>query len=327
MKKIKFMLPAAAIFLFCCHFCFAIDPLIYLPFDGDWDNYGSAGYGESGTVVTVNGSTPVFSNDGIKGQCMDLTSSEGNGYPAGFVYYGVPTTEPGNYVDTEIEEALNGLKSYTITYWLNAAFQLDGLNGDGPFYEAHFFDRDPGELYEIYADTNGNPRLRHNREWLGLVGGFGAVSIPANGWVFWAISVDLDALQKVRVFYALPQGGVYQLQELYMNSYYSNNEMTIVDGRHEPLIIGNRNMLGEHGMDGMMDEFRFFGSQDDSSGSLSADLIESVMRYDLGESPYCGSFTQPILEADFDADCDVDIVDMFVLVDRWLLDYNPSITN
>jgi hypothetical protein len=331
----------------------AIEPLVYLPFDGDWTNYGSAGYGETGTVVTFAGSTPVF-GAGIKGQCADITSgsiqSTPSGYKpqSGYIYYGLPSTDPNDpnpfdpndpntfdpndpntfdpndpNTDTDIELALNNLKAFTITYWVN-----DNNNSwyGTPYWNTHICDRHPGGVMDVFHNINGAPRLRVNRTWI-LVPYADNGYLPANNkWAFCAMVYDSTATLEPfgRVFIGKQvEGGGYELTEFVCSKVYNYNNAGPLAGNHEPLLIGAYDMFGTWGADAMIDEFRIFGSSSDNTGALTVEQLKTLMNYDLGAAERCGDVFHGYPSGDFTQDCITDVEDLSEFVKQWLENTNP----
>jgi hypothetical protein len=295
--------------------CYGIakEPLIYLPFDEDWVNYGSAGYGETANAYTGgDGSFPVLS-DGLVGKCFDITSAQQNFGDSGCIAF--PSS-------TATARCLENLKSVTIIIWVNASGQIHRDENDNtPLWQAVLFDRSYGDMLQCMMSSIGTPRFRVNSQWVG-VGGGEADSAPLEGWYMIAFVYDSTVAPgevTTKIYTSIPhedQTYVESFREIQLSSQYNTVNAGPLNGSHREFIIGQRNIPGStslrRGMDGMLDEVRIYGSLNDGSGALSKDDILEVARATVSGNCY------RYLLGDLNKDCYVDNLDLAEFAFYWL---------
>ncbi|MBN1315524.1 MAG: hypothetical protein JXA42_08650 [Anaerolineales bacterium] len=301
-----------------------LSPLIYLPFDGDYVNRGTAGYGEIGTVIDIGAGLPVFST-GIKGECIDLTAVAANGEAGSGVYFG--QDGPTN---SDIENALNNLFSFTTTWWVNPAGQFEE-NGN-PFCTGTFWARQADDLWY-------NSTMRAEARWWGgsfaYIGSHSSAgssythdaSLPSP-WIFQAITYDAatEKLQMYRLNLADVPYGSDPIAYLQIDVDEILYGAGLVAASNNPLVIGNRSSNGLSALDGLIDEFRLYGSTLDARAALDQLQIEAIVRLDL-DSNECGQGLHQYPRADITRNCFVDSADLAAFANDWLVDNRPYITD
>ncbi len=274
-------------------------PLVYLPFDEEWDSFGLL-FTEEATVATYNSITPKFAT-GIRGKCFDLSHAV-MGDSAGCLIYGVSGTE-----DTELETQLNGAKSITLCGWFNAVNEpLKAFSG--------FLGRTAQLMVRSY-DNQSRLVLGINNNWTPLDSD--VTFDEMDEWIFWAVTYDGTQSSSNVKWYKGDTNGNFSLLKV-----QSLSAGCLADV-HEPLAVGNLLTSGAYCFAGLMDEMRIFTSQSDDGGALSQSDLETIWDYDYDPSVYCGELAQPIPVGDFDKNCIVDFDDLAIFFMNWLLDNSP----
>ncbi len=271
------------------YFCKGVDKFgaqVYLDFEGNLKNRGISG-AEQGQFTTVSNTTPRFTK-GLRGYSMD-TSDAVMGAAGGCAVFGTDGTD-----NTKIEQALNGLSSFTVTGWFNTGNSISLKSYTG------FLGR-LGQLYVRSYDDYSRLVLGVNNKWTAADP---AIAYPEqNKWVFWAVSYDGSiSSNNVKWYKGTLASGLQYLKSNSLDAGVLNNS----DGQ---LAIGNLLPSGSYSFSGLTDEIRIFGSKIDSSGFITFDVLEEI--FDDGCQKICASNE---IIGDINGDCRVDLADMAELL-------------
>ena len=277
------------------------DALLYLPFDQDFNNYGTA-IPEKGLAVTYNNITPVLgiADSGIQGRCLDLTEAA-MATSAGCVLYGKPGSD-----NTILENNLNGLKSLTACGWFNT-------NDDNVTLKSYtgFLGR-LGQLMVRSYDDNSRLVLGVNNNW--TTADNNVKYDESNQWVFWAVTYDGTIGTGNVKWYKGLEG-----ETLSLLATHSLNAGTLATVDDE-LVVANLLTNGSYSFAGLFDELRLFGSKTNNSGALPISVIQEI--FDYSQQTKCGDNDHFYPTADINHDCRVDLHDLAELAYNWQIDVN-----
>jgi hypothetical protein len=308
------------------------DAQIYVPFDGDFNNYGTVGYGEQAKVVAAGKTVPEIGPGIVRG-AFDMRSAESSFIPGGLAAFGDLSKE----IQTPVEASLDGAFSFSVAFWViaDSDFIPDpeaepaSLNS---LAVAHIIDRDAGGNMEVFCNYNGVPRLRVAGVWIGVPVPEETMNVnpDTEHWTFYTYTYDgspglFDSPDKVHLYVAHHEDG-YQLNEVPLSPTYSVNYAGPVPASG-PLLVGNRYLY--HGArqctDGMIDELRIWAENDpahmeDGTAVLTIDQIQAVVDNDLAASGVgqCGDWNHQYKSADFDENCIINIIDFADFASDWL---------
>jgi hypothetical protein len=310
-------------------------PLVHLSFDQTWDNSGSAGAEGPSAPVDNNGFGPKFDAKGIIGYCLDTTGlvdPEDDSIWARLEY---GTYDPEN--PTAIQQALAGLKSYTILFWYKFN---DRSTFSGPIFMSR--SQQPDDVYwanwAMYpiAEGNGLRILMNGFNNSGQGGGDMSwpTGIAYNKWMFMAATYNTDNFMLQLSWY---QGLGNSPDDLYAKTAgdFGTPGEPLEGIAGAPLAIGawTFNYVTDEeteteyettsGFDGYIDEFRIYGSTADGSGALTEEQIQAIYEADL-LTPRCGDENNPYPPGDLTGDCIVDGDDVAALASNWLADNAPA---
>lgn len=285
---------------------FVPEPIIYLPYDGDWDNKGSAGV--SGvTILTgydeVNDLVigPDFA-EGLSGQCLDLTMRTSH---TAYLENGGVLYE--NYNDpnlaTPMKDAINGLKSFTLCGWFKVDEPGIGL-GDGS--SILFYQRRDGlttQKLRFYTDPYGRPRGVLNGD-VGPLSPYAYWSIKNGVWNFKAVTYYADDFGNEEKYYYGSVDGNAAFRAV------RSHPAGVLEDSNEPIQVCPQ-------FDGYADELYFFGSKTDSSGALTLEQIQYVASR-VHREILCGTEGHPVPQGDINSDCLVDFSDLELMSGNWL---------
>jgi hypothetical protein len=271
------------------------DAMIYLPFENNWYNYGEL-ITEKGDAVTYNDITPGFGT-GIRGKSLDLSQAQMSN-SAGCVLYGSEGTK-----DTLLEKNLNNAHSITLCGWFNANEPMKAFSG--------FLGR-MGQLMVRCYDNDSKIVLGINNNWTPTDNSI--VFNESGLWTFWAVTYDgTQSSNNVNWYKGDIHGNFNHVQNQSLNA----GPLAEV---HDQLAVGNLLTSGAYSFSGLLDEFRIFTSQIDSSGALEPSQLQNI--YEHGRSPYCGDSRHPYPLGDINNDCVVDLEDLAEFVEHWQVDVN-----
>ncbi len=271
------------------------EALVYLPFENDWNNHGSA-QPDTAQVSFVDGIQPQFGT-GLRKTGLDLSAAQ-MGKAAGCVNFGIPGTE-----NTPVEEALNGLKSLTLCGWFHTA-----AAGNRLLTNTGFCGR-LGQLMLRSYDNDSHMVLGVNNLWTPVDGDI--VFDQENQWVFFAVTYDSTRSSgHVHWYKAIPDtaGGVQSVKSHDLSA-------GPLQEKDSELTVANLLASGAYSFSGYFDEFRIFGSKDNASGALDIQQIQEIYEYDL--QPVCGSDI-PIPPGDTNRDCIINFKDFIDIASGWM---------
>ncbi len=270
--------------------------LIYMPFENNWNNYGSA-QPDSAEVSLINGIQPQF-GIGLRQACLDLSAAV-MGQNAGCVNFGFAGDE-----ETAVEAALNGLKSFTICGWFNTVDPYNTLTVNTGLC---------GRLGQVMLrsyDSDCHLVLGVNNQWTPTDDD--VVFCEADQWVFYAVTYDSTKASDQVLWYKgtqTPQDGVVFLKS------HNLSAGTLVT-QDDEFTVANLLASGAYSFSGFFDEFRLFGSKSDSTGALDILQLQAVYEYSL--LPVCGETEHPRPTGEINGDCIVNLMDLSLIGLNWL---------
>jgi hypothetical protein len=299
------------------------EPIIYLPFDVDWANAGSAGY-EEPAVTEKNGLEPQLNyKGGIIGGCLDQSGFPASGHPVldenlqpGQVIFGTSDDQ-----DSPMELAMDDMVSFTIVGWFKGKIgsgsgaRLIARPEDEANPESNCFqllaDRYYSGKMELIVNGNSSTQMQES-----------FYDNSPNEWMFFAVTYDgTSSFNHVQWFKGYDDGTNEVIQSSGFCSLYSG---TSTHGKHSRIHIGNSGDSGAWPFSGMLDEIRVYASYTDTSGVLSLEQLETIKS--LANEPRCGDAEHPYPPGDFNGDCVVGVEDLRILCDNWLNDTNFYLT-
>ncbi len=287
-------------------------PLIYLPFDGDWENYGSAGTDKVTIKLKYDPVTGVVSPgpkfiSGVKGLGVDVSyRTDSKDFENGALRYGVEGDPNSPMIG-----ALNGLRSFTVCGW----FKSQTTVNTGYMF---FNRRNPADTaWNMAFVTDVYARART------IINGVFAPWTPyaywnvLNDWSFRIVRYNADnfgAEVEFLTYHPTNGGGRIETQ---------GGTKSLAAG---VLAISNKQLQIFPGFDGVFDELYLFGSKTDASGWLANDQIATVASL-VNRGNMTGSDTSAYtgnpeaysyIQGDFDLDAAVDLNDFAILAESWL---------
>jgi hypothetical protein len=290
MKKLILL----TLIFFVFSFANAGQVLWYLPFDSDMND---AINGESPTEVEGNTLAPAPYTDVAPSLSSGLTSG-GNGLESGGALDMRATmefmgqTSPANYggwvrygtpeagVDTPMEDAMDGLLSFSFMGWMNTkdssisignntrAFARGSVND----FTLLFNDgAGPGRM-KMAIDGNWNGTGWSDNNWG-----------TADQWVFFAATYDGTLTTNNLKYYV----GDLSTNDVELVSTFSLNTGAL-NSSGDPIIVGNNGeneTSADKGFKGLLDELRLYGSHSDASGALDVDGLSAYKNDVFTEIP------------------------------------------
>jgi hypothetical protein len=192
--------------------------------------------------------------------------------------------EPGNHAVDLPEEAtrtLEGLKSFTITAWVNRTGDEEGAGGNRIVHMADTMGTRAG--IDLVVTRDGWLKIGIN-EW---PDGTQAASAPdlipmdrnagEDNWRFLAVAYDSTAAKDhVKLYIGTPTADVRLHQAIsYDHGPVGKGIGTLTVGHFNP---GTRGGNGDRMFRGLIDEVRLFGSRSDGSGALPIEQIRAVQK-------------------------------------------------
>lgn len=268
--------------------------LVYLPFDGDFVDYGTSSSGNVITSLEASHISLIVPDGGVKAGCLDL-----RGFGMGTSGLNVKLGYDG-WIDSNISNAMNGLKSFTITGWFNTGeansfvSSYTGLLGRLGQLLLRSYDSSGHLVLTVNSQTTPTSDLIRFTE--------------DNQWIFWAVSYDgTKSTNNVKWYKATLDSGSFSLIS---TQSISAGSLSAVD---KALSIGSLFSDGTYCYSGLIDEFRLFGSKIDSSGAINENKIRDIYEYAFLSPDYTEK-----MAGDSNYDCIVNFDDLTKLCYYWL---------
>jgi hypothetical protein len=262
-KKMKKMI--LLVVLLVCNFAFA-DLLVDLSFSGDsLENFGTAGE----TAYLSDGSPAVFTDgvatarSGVTSRALDISGISDT------ITLGSLAAGEGGVID-----ALNGLQSFTISFWVKVDDNY--MASAAPVHRRE--NSSPWD-YNIQARTTGHarPHAVVNNVWsLPKTNGYFGYT---NTWAFLAMTYDGTATEDNLGFYRndISSGSAY------LHGIRQTANAGAVNASNYPIHFGS-------GSNVIIDNIKVFGSKTDTSGDLSAN---DTLKYIFWNDMYAEEVPEP----------------------------------
>lgn len=282
-------------------------PVLYMPFENSNDSYGAGTGSNPAWINNVNSEYPVIvdrgvslwpltgNNNGIKGDYFDGTSLNGGNDLTNILTF--------NDVSNSTVSELSELKSFTVTFWVRTG--SDTAKGTQTYILN-------GPIQVLFVvDGRMSTHYWPNLDWSSSdVDDY----MSYGEWLFVAIVIDQNGIKYYR-------GDVGNAPILVSETVAS----TGTSKTNPSVYVGSRSYVGATYMNYDLDELRIWGDKTDNSGALSLIDIEAVWQYDYSPSFYCGDELHSIPAGDFTKNCFVDIEDLTIFLQYWLLSETPNI--
>jgi hypothetical protein len=240
-------------------------------------------FNENQGLVTANsGSSQIIAGQArltSKGPGWSANTPPGGGTSS--LWFG---NEPGEYavdLPTESAGAIKGLKSFTITAWVNCTSNEEGPGGNRIVHAADTLGSRDG--IDLVFVRDGRLKLGVN-EWPDSTEGVsspGLIPVDKNAaednWRFLAVTYDCTADEDhLKIYIGSPT------KEVYLDKAISYDRGAVGKGVG-PVTIGHfnrksRSNNGDRMFRGLIDEVRIFGSKTDGTGALSVRQIRAVQK-------------------------------------------------
>ena len=243
-------------------------PLVELRFDGAKERT-ALNTGTTRANAQLTAQRPAWSTNTPPGggsHCLDFGNKPGS--------YAVDLPE-------ETSATLEGLRSFTITAWVNRTSEDEGAGGNRIMHMADTMGDRAG--IDLVVTRDGRLKIGVN-EWPDATqAGSGPDVIPVDGsagkdnWRFVALTYDSTAVKDhVKIYTGTPADDV-RLQKAisYDRGPVGKGAGILTVGHFNPGTRGNNN---DRMFRGLIDELRLFGSRVDGSGALSIEEIRTVQK-------------------------------------------------
>jgi hypothetical protein len=303
------------------------DPVWYFPFDENMLDQIS-GEGPSLVFANPNANSPydeqppfIASGEGVNplGGALDLRDSmefmgavSGENTNGGSLRYG-----NNNYDTGHIDDVIDNLSSFTLTFWLTSGDPLVGLSGMSSGARV-MRKEDTTNSFTFLLNNDGKLNVGINGNWNNMPTS-GAYTLQ-DEWVFVAVTYDANEPTDNLKYYSARKNDGYPVLE-----YTATLNAGPLDDTDRQFVFGNNGSTtatADKGFKGLIDEARLFGSYSDGSGALSMAQISSLKKMDL--TAECGDFGYPSPLGDINNDCIVDLFDFSYIAEEWLTDNRPG---
>jgi hypothetical protein len=322
-------------------FCLSVDDAtIYLPFEGTigqdpvslcWQNKGNVSYDETpGSIGSIAGAPfCTITTDGLKGQAWDGSplTAEAAANVYGWGFDGI-----GGDNDTNLEKNITNIWSFTICGWIK-----NGGNNQRiirtPAVEINYYD---GKELWVKIGKYTTSWMKSGENFV-ADGEWKFFAVTYDGTVPWDDTTGVADVNNLCIYYGTETQPV-QLDS-FQKSVNSNTTGQLPrDGNGAVFTVGNAAPGSTRPFVGQIDEIRVWAggpgpaaiAGENPAGPtwryvLTQDEIEQVRLFDAPVYNCEGVHVKGYgLSGDIDEDCDVDIQDLSVLVNNWLLCNDPG---